>query len=86
MTAAEGAVVVASLSVIASSVAAFASRATKRKVSEATEQVVENNGWAKTTSKSLEALQAELHEMRGEMRQWRVDHMDQGHPKRRPRG
>lgn len=86
MTPAEGAVVVASLSVVASSVAAFSSRKTRKKVEVSTDQVVENNGWAKTNAKTMEAMLAEFHEFRGEFRQWRKDHEEHHASKKRPRG
>ena len=59
----------------------IASRIQKR-VKESNRQVMENNGWAQTTNKTLEALLAQFHEMRGEVYQWRKDH-EVDHPAKR---
>lgn len=47
------------------------------------DQIAENNGWAKTNTSTLEALFGELHEFRGELRQWRRDHETNHASKRR---
>lgn len=59
---------------------------TSRRTKTATNQVIENNGWAKTNTKTLEAFIGEWHEFRGEVWQRMDDHERDHPPKKRKRG